>query len=100
LWLAGYSFGGAVAFSVAQEDARVKKLLLISPALNDNGWGELKRYSRPKLILLGEADTVVAYARLKKHFNVDNRFKIIAGADHFWWGFEEEISKRVKEFFI
>ncbi|MDO9333736.1 MAG: hypothetical protein Q7T57_04355, partial [Dehalococcoidales bacterium] len=68
------------------------------PALNENGWEELRSYSRPKLVLLGDADTVVSYARLKKHFTADKQFQVIAGADHFWWGFEEEMRKRVAKF--
>lgn len=98
LGLVGYSFGGAVTFPVAQEDMRIGKLVLISPALNENGWEELKSYSRPKLVLLGDADTVIPYARLKKYFTGDKQFQVIAGADHFWWGFETEMSKRVGEF--
>ena len=100
LGLVGYSFGGAVAIPVAQEDERVGKLVLISPALSESDWEELKSYSRPKLVLLGDADTVVPYARLEKHFSADKQFQVIAGADHFWWGFEEAMSKRVREFLI
>jgi hypothetical protein len=98
LGLVGYSFGGAVAFPVAQEDMRVKRLALVSPAINDNGWEELKSYTRPKLVLLGDADMVVSYARLKKFFTTDKHFQVITGADHFWWGFEEEMNIRVVEF--
>jgi alpha/beta superfamily hydrolase len=98
LGLVGYSFGGAVAFSVAKEDTRIKKLALVSPALNGSQWEELKNYNRPKLILLGDADTVVSYARSKKDIATDRHFQVIAGADHFWWGFEEEIEKKVINF--
>jgi len=99
LGLAGYSFGGAVAFAAAQEDPRVKKLALVSPALDDGGWAQLKAWSRPKLILLGDADTMVPYNRLKKYFEDGGDFQAFHGVDHFWWGFEEEIGKRVSEFF-
>lgn len=98
LGVVGYSFGGAVAFPVAQEDKRVKKLILVSPALNDSQWEELRNYSRPKLVLLGDADTVVPYARLNKDVSTNRQFQVIAGADHFWWGFEEEIEKRISTF--
>ena len=99
LGLAGYSFGGAVAFAAAQEDPRVKKLALVSPALDDGGWAQLKAWSRPKLILLGDADTVVPYNRHNKYFEDSGDFQAFHGADHFWWGFEEEIGKKVSEFF-
>ena len=42
--LAGYSFGGMAANSVALKDDRVKQLALISPALDAAGWKELKKY--------------------------------------------------------
>lgn len=100
LGLVGYSFGGAVAFPVAQEDARIGKLVLVSPALNEGGWEELRSYSRPKLVFLGDADAVVSYARVKKYCTADKQFQVIAGADHFWWGFEGEIGKRIGDFLM
>ena len=98
LGIVGYSFGGAVALPIAQEDTRINKLILVSPALNGSQWEELKNYNRPKLILLGDADTVVPYARLKKDIVTDKQFQVIAGADHFWWGFEKEIEKKIISF--
>lgn len=100
LGLAGYSFGGAVAFAVAQPDTRIRKLVLISPALNEAGWEQLKACSRPKLVLLGDADTTISYTQFKRYFSGDTSFQVIAGADHFWWGYEGEIRRRVREFFL
>ena len=99
LGLAGYSFGGAVAFAAACGDVRVKRLALVSPALDDAGWEQLKAYSLPKLVLLGEADSVVPFARFRKYFDEGEDFQAIHGVDHFWWGFEEEIGKRIGGFF-
>jgi alpha/beta superfamily hydrolase len=99
LGLVGYSFGGAVVFAVARQDTRIKRLALVSPALDESGWEELKGFPRPKLILLGDADTTVPYTRWKKYFSDDRDFQIVTGADHFWWGFEGEIKKRVGGFF-
>ena len=99
LGLAGYSFGGAVAFATAREDNRVRRLALVSPALDDGGWEQLKAYSFPKLVLLGDADTVVPFARFRKYFDDSEEFQAIRGADHFWWGFEEEIGRRIGGFF-
>lgn len=98
LALAGYSFGGAVAFPVAQEDMRIKKLVLVSPALNGNQWEELRNYTRPKLVLFGDADTVVPYTRLRQIITTDKQFQIITGADHSWWGFEEEMGNKIIDF--
>ena len=97
--LAGYSFGGVVAATVADKDNRVKQLALISPALNEAGWAQLKEYLRPKLILIGDADTSVPFHPFQRFFGDAGQYQIIAGADHFWSGFEEELSGKVARFF-
>jgi uncharacterized protein len=97
--LAGYSFGGLVAASVAIEDKRIKQLALISPALNEMGWVQIKSYSLPKLILVGDADTVVSFRPFRRFFGDVTQYQIVAGADHFWWDFEEEMSGRIARFF-
>jgi hypothetical protein len=97
--LAGYSFGGMVAASVAINDNRVKQLALISPALNESGWMQLKKYALPKLILIGEADTSVQFRPFQRFFGDAKQYQIIAGADHFWSGFEEQLSGKIAHFF-
>lgn len=97
LGLAGYSFGGAVALSVAQKEERVGKLILISPALGESEWDGLIKCTKPKLVLLGSNDMVIPNMRLNE-FEKDPQFQIIKGADHFWLGFEEEISKHILDF--
>jgi len=100
--LAGYSFGGGVALPVAVGDERVKMLALISPALLDSGWEQLKGYARPKFIIIGENDDVIAQPRLRElagKIPEPKQFEIIAGADHFWAGFEGEVAEKVGRFF-
>ena len=97
--LAGYSFGGMVAASVATKDNRIQQLALVSPALNEAGWAQLKEYLRPKLILIGDADTSVPFHPFQRFFGDARQYQIIAGADHFWSGFEEELSGKVARFF-
>jgi len=97
--LAGYSFGGMVANAVAMKDNRVKQLALISPALERTGWAQLKEDLRPKLIIVGDADTTVAFRPFQRFFGDAGQYQIIAGADHFWSGFEEQISDKIVRFF-
>ena len=97
--LAGYSFGGMVAAYVAIKDNRVKQLALISPALKETGWIRLKKYALPKLILIGEADTSVPFRPFQHFFGDAKQYQIIAGADHFWYGFEEQLSGKIARFF-
>lgn len=100
--LAGYSFGGSVALPVAVEDERVKRLALVSPALSDSGWEELKGYGRPKLVIIGENDFVIPEGQLwqqVKDILEPKQWQVIAGADHSWAGFEEEVAGKVAGFF-
>lgn len=98
--LAGYSFGGMVALPVALTDERVKRLALISPALDETGWAELKDYEKPKLVIAGEEDFVIPRDYfLKMAAEMPNDYRVIKGADHFWGGHEEEVAERVSRFF-
>jgi alpha/beta superfamily hydrolase len=97
--LVGYSFGGSVAFLVAREDTRIRKLALVSPAIDESDWQDLSNYVGAKLVLVGDADTVVSFARVKKYFTANQDFQVITGADHFWWGYESELIQRIGKFF-
>ena len=96
--LVGYSFGGSVAFQAAAEDKSVKRLALISPALDDKGWKDLAAYPNPKLILIGDSDEVVSFSRAKRYFTANKDFQVVAGADHFWRGYEHEVGARIGKF--
>jgi uncharacterized protein len=93
--LAGYSFGGMVADTVAMKDNRVKQLTLISPVLTGSAWEQLKEYSQPKLILIGNEDTTIVFRPFQKYFGEPGQYQVIAGADHFWSGYEGQISNKI-----
>ena len=57
--LAGYSFGASVTLPVAVQDGRVSLLALVSPALADSGWEQLKKYPKPKFLISGNYDFVI-----------------------------------------
>jgi len=97
----GYSFGGGIAATVAVQNERIKLLALVSPALLDGGEG-LKGYLKPKFIIIGEDDDMIAPEGLRELFREmpePKQFEVIPGADHFWAGFEEEVAQRVSRFF-
>ncbi len=101
--LAGYSFGAGVALPVALQDERVSLLALVSPALSDSGWEELKGYHKAKFLIVGDADFVIPLQRFQSHIKDiadPKQYQIVSGADHFWWGYEEEIAEKVTQFFI
>lgn len=100
--LAGYSFGASVALPVAVQDERANLLALVSPALSDAGWEQLKRYTKPKFIIIGENDFIIPQPQFHQHaedISDPKQCQIIPGADHFWGGYEEEVAQKVTEFF-
>ncbi len=103
LGLAGYSFGAGVASPVAVQDEQVKSLALVSPALSDSGWEQLKTYPKPVFIISGENDFVIPPEQLRRYTSDISGLKqceIIPGADHFWYGYEAEVAEKVAEFFV
>jgi hypothetical protein len=100
--LAGYSFGASVALPVAIQDGRVNLLALVSPALLDSGWEQLKGYTKPKFLITGDNDSVIPQRQLwqqVKDIPEPKQCHVIPGADHFWAGFEEEVAQKVTQFF-
>jgi alpha/beta superfamily hydrolase len=100
--LAGYSFGAGVALPVAVQDERVKLLALVSPALLDSSWEQLKGYTKPKFIIMGDSDFVTPpqqFQQQVKEISEPKQCQIIPGADHFWGGFEEEVAQKITQFF-
>ena len=101
--LAGYSFGAGVALPVALQDERVNLLALVSPALSDSGWEQLKTYTKPKFIISGNHDFVIPLPVLQKHIKdvpEPKHWQVVSGADHFWLGYEEELAQKVAQFFV
>lgn len=100
--LVGYSFGANVALPVALQDGRVNVLALVSPALSDSGWEQLKEYTKPKFLIVGDADSVIPLERFQQYIKdvpEPKQYQVISEADHFWWGYEEELAQKVTQFF-
>ena len=73
---------------------------------HSNLWGskyrKLSQSNKPKLFIQGNQDTVASYERFEENFNYylnPKISKIIDGADHFYWGYEELISNEVVDFY-
>ncbi len=97
--LAGYSFGALVALTAVDE--RVRGVAAVSPplAMQDlSGW-ELRC---PALFVFGADDVIAPAERLEDivpSLKGEHRKVIVPGADHFWWGQEEAMTKEVVAFF-
>ena len=102
LGLLGYSFGAAVALSVACIDARVKAVALISLPLGPSQVSQLKGCTKPKFMVCGTNDFVVPLDQAKlmnKEAAEPKQFELISGADHFWLGYEAVLAEKVAAFF-
>ncbi len=101
--LAGYSFGAVVALSVALQDKRVSLLALVSLPLSEAGWKQIKGYPRPKLLIVGSADSIISLERFRQNIKDvpdPEQYQVVLGADHFWWGYEGEVALKIAQFFI
>lgn len=101
LGLAGYSFGARVAMTMAESASQVQALCLVSPPMRDPGTA-LAAFARPKLLVVGDRDDgipVEAVAAFASGIPDPTDIQVVPGADHFWYGYEEELDRRVGEFF-
>lgn len=101
--LVGYSFGASVALPVALYDERVNLLALVSPALSDTGWEQLKEYTKPKFLISGNCDYVIPPQQFQQYIKdipEPKQYQLISGADHFWRGYEAEVGQKVTQFFV
>jgi hypothetical protein len=66
IWAAGFSFGSYIATTVGSDDDRVCALIAIAPPVNRYEFEGLKRSSKPKFLVHGEADELIPL-RMVRH---------------------------------
>jgi hypothetical protein len=94
--LAGYSFGAIVAAEAASGDLR--GLALVSPPL---AMADLRiAWGCPALLLGGDEDSLVPADRLAIVAEAPGvEMQVFAGADHTWFGFEDDLGRAIGAFF-
>jgi len=99
--LVGYSFGAKVALPAALQNELVQAVAFISPFLSTSDWQQLRACIKPKLFLFGSNDSLVLSPEVQRMASElpQSQYEVIPGADHFWWGYEGEIARRVLAFF-
>jgi len=63
---------------------------------------DLLQSKKPKFFIQGTQDKIAHYEKFKDNFEYcmnPKKSKIINGADHFYWGYEEEVSNEVVNFY-
>ncbi len=97
LCLAGYSFGAVVALATPYPG--LAALGAVSPPLSAK---PDVRLLCPTLFVFGERDALAPAAALDQlgiELPAGSRVAIVPGADHFWWGHEQEAADAVVAFF-
>jgi alpha/beta superfamily hydrolase len=99
LWLAGFSFGAAVAVR-ASSDAMPARLVAVAPAVDRIEIGAVTP-GCPWLVLLGDADEVVAPQRMlewARGLRPQPDIQVMAGAGHFFHGRLPQLREAVTAF--
>jgi alpha/beta superfamily hydrolase len=97
--LAGYSFGALVALTAVDE--RVRGVAAVSPPLAMQNLSEWELRC-PALFVFGADDVIAPAERLEDivpSLKGEYQKVIVPGADHFWWGREKVVAKKITAFF-
>jgi alpha/beta superfamily hydrolase len=100
LWLAGFSFGGAVAVRAAAE-ARPQSLVAVAPGITRVAMEGVVSPACPWLIVQGDADEVIdpaAVLEWGKRQATAPAVRVLAGAGHFFHGRLNELRQLVMDF--
>ena len=100
LWLAGFSFGGAVAVRSAAQ-ARPEKLVTVAPGITRVAMDGFASPSCPWLIVQGDADDVIEPTAVRDWASQQSpapTVHLMAGAGHFFHGRLHELRQVVLDF--
>jgi len=99
LGLMGYSFGGMVALDEGRKNTLVRAIGCVAPVIIP---GALQDMDKPLFIISGTDDHVVAPADLYRETGTMGHkvtVTVVQGVDHFWWGHEPEMARKMAAFF-
>lgn len=102
--ICGYSYGAAIGCSVINYSDKIIGYIAISFPFDFMGskYKDLSQSSKPKLFIQGNQDTVAFYEKFEENYNFyhdPKRKKIINGADHFYWNYEQQVADEVLKYY-
>jgi alpha/beta superfamily hydrolase len=102
--LCGYSYGAAIGCSAVNYSDKVIGYIAISFPWDFMGinYKELSQSKKPKFFLQGDNDPIALFDKFLTHYNYylePKQYEIISGADHFYWGYENQLSENVLKFY-
>ncbi|MBW1735134.1 MAG: alpha/beta hydrolase [Deltaproteobacteria bacterium] len=98
--LSGYSFGAWVNARSIENLSPVRRMIMVSPPVNFLDFSFLKTTVRLRLVVTGSNDDIAPPDMIREmiaSWNPDAEFRIVAGADHFYWDRTGEIEAMVKD---
>ena len=99
--LAGYSFGAMVALQAGVSMPDVDRLIAVAPPLSFLSLEFLAACTKDKLFIVGDHDQYCSVAQLGQQLAgvaEPKGHRILSGADHFFLGYEAELSAVVQLF--
>ncbi len=100
--LAGYSFGSGVVLGNPELHKNANAFALISPSVRALEGTELKNKKGTTFVIAGDQDKAVQsgeFIPALDAFGHPPQRHIVEGADHYWFGYEDQMAPRVVEFF-
>jgi alpha/beta superfamily hydrolase len=98
--MTGYSFGAMVALSAGYEHAKIARIVAVALPLAMADARIPDGASKPVLLISGDRDSyspVAGLQALASRIGGSARLEIIAGADHFFGGYEAELSRAIAD---
>jgi len=99
--VAGYSFGSMVGLRAGTADPRVHKLIGVALPLGFRDPSFLLTAGKPTLLISGDRDNYSPLPGLQSLFAKlpePKALVTVTGADHFFWGQEDEVARAAVEF--
>jgi alpha/beta superfamily hydrolase len=99
--LTGYSFGSWVIALGINRYKKAKRVIMISPPVDLMDFSCLVNNPKIMLVITGSEDEIADHRSVKEVIPSWNReaiFKIIKGADHFYWSNTGDLQKTIAEF--
>ena len=100
--LAGYSFGSGVVLNNPKLHKNARAFALISPSLRNLEATELKKQDHPAFVIVGDQDKAFeseGYIPALDALSRPPSRAVVAGADHYWFDYEHQLTPPVVEFF-
>jgi len=99
--VAGYSFGAWVNALAVPTGPPLNSLVLVSPPVAFLDFSAVGFLASLKLVVAGSHDQFAPPERVRAllpTWNPEARFEVVAGADHFYWGYSEELETILADF--